>query len=410
MAVFPVHRRTRMGGRDPHEPHRAATPLELLFDLTFVVAFGIAADELAHFVAEGHVGAGLTGFGFATFAISWAWINFTWFASAYDTDDWVFRLATMVQMVGVLVLALGLPVMFESVDEGVVVDNGVLVAGYVVMRVAMVFQWLRAARQDPDRRRACRTYATAISVAQLGWIALLFAHTSVVVTFLWASLLVLVELAGPLIAERRKGGTPWHPHHVAERYGLLVIIALGEVVLGTTVALSAIVEASGWSTDVALLGLSGTALTFGLWWVYFVLPGGHLLARHRERSFGWGYGHIVLFGALVAVGAGLHVAAFFLEEHSELGVPGTVVAVAVPVAVYLAAYYALFAQLTRVYDPFHLLLVAVSGAFVAASVLLALAGAPLVWCLLVLALTPWVTVVGYETVGHRHGDRVLGDS
>ena len=60
MAVFPVHRRTRMGGRDPHEPHRAATPLELLFDLTFVVAFGIAANELAHFVAEGHIGAGLT--------------------------------------------------------------------------------------------------------------------------------------------------------------------------------------------------------------------------------------------------------------------------------------------------------------------------------------------------------------
>src|SRR3712207_3424897 len=92
-------------------------------------------------------------------SISWAWINFTWFASAYDTDDWVFRLATMVQMFGVLVLALGLPEMFASVDEGDVVDNRVMVAGYVVMRVALVFQWLRAARQDPARRRACFTYA-----------------------------------------------------------------------------------------------------------------------------------------------------------------------------------------------------------------------------------------------------------
>jgi low temperature requirement protein LtrA len=408
MAVFPVHRRTRMGGRDPHEPHRAATPLELLFDLTFVVAFGIAADELAHFVAEGHVGAGLTGFAFATFAVSWAWINFTWFASAYDTDDWVFRLATMVQMVGVLVLALGLPVMFASVDEGDVVDNRVMVAGYVVMRVAMVFQWLRAARQDPDRRSACLTYATAISIAQVGWIALLVAQTSVVVTFVWAALLVLVELAGPVIAERRKGGTPWHPHHVAERYGLLVIIALGEVVLGTTVALAAIIDGSGWSVDVALLGLAGTALAFGLWWVYFLLPGGDLLARHRERSFGWGYGHIVLFGALVAVGAGLHVGAFLLEEHSVVGVAGTVLAVAVPVLLYLGAYYVLFAQLTRLYDPFHLLLLAGTCGVVVSSVLLAAAGAPLVWCLLVLALAPWVTVVGYETVGHRHVDRVLG--
>jgi low temperature requirement protein LtrA len=407
MAVFPVHRRTRMGGRDPHEHHRAATPLELLFDLTFVVAFGTAADELAHLLAEGHVGAGLTGFVFATFAISWAWINFTWFASAYDTDDWVFRLATMVQMLGVLVLALGLPVMFDSVDEGTVVDNGVMVAGYVVMRVAMVFQWLRAARQDPARRRACLAYATAVLLAQVGWIALLIARTSVLVTFLCAFALVLVELAGPLVAERRMGGTPWHPHHVAERYGLLVIIALGEAVLGTTVALAAIIEGPGWSTDVVLLGLAGTALTFGMWWVYFMFPAGELLARHRERSFGWGYGHIVLFGALVAVGAGLHVAAFYVEHHSVLLVTGTVVAVALPVAVYIASYYALFVQLTRLFDPFHLLLLAGSAAVLVASVVMAASGVPLVWCLVVLGLTPWVTVVGYETIGHRHGDHVL---
>ena len=194
------HHRVRMGGRDPAEEHRTATPLELLFDLTFVIAFGAAANELAHELAEGHAGAGLLGFAFATFGIAWAWGNFSWFASAYDTDDWVFRLATMVQMVGVLVLALGLPVMFSTIDEGTIVDNAVMVAGYVVMRVAMVFQWLRAARQDPDRRRACLTYATAISVAQVGWIALLVAHTSVLVTFVWAAALVLVELAGPLIA------------------------------------------------------------------------------------------------------------------------------------------------------------------------------------------------------------------
>jgi hypothetical protein len=188
-----------------------------------------------------------------------------------------------------------------------------------------------------------------------------------------------------------------------------VIIALGEALLGTTVALSAIVEGPGWSPDVVLLGLAGTALTFGMWWVYFVFPSGELLARHRERSFGWGYGHIVLFGALVAVGAGLHVAAYYVEHHSALLVPGTVVSVAAPVTVYIAAFYVLFARLTRLYDPFHLLLLAMSAAVVAASIVMAVAGVPLVWCLVVLALTPWVTVVGYETVGHRHGDRVLAD-
>jgi low temperature requirement protein LtrA len=65
----PAHRLRRMTGRDPHEQHRVATPLELLFDLTFVVAFGIAASEFARMLADNHVGAGLAGFAFATFAV-----------------------------------------------------------------------------------------------------------------------------------------------------------------------------------------------------------------------------------------------------------------------------------------------------------------------------------------------------
>ena len=105
-------RLVRMRGRDLRERHRSATPLELLFDLAFVVAFGQAGNELAHLVAEGHIGPGILGFVFAMGATCWAWINFTWFASAYDTDDWAYRLTTMVQMVGVIILALGLPAMF----------------------------------------------------------------------------------------------------------------------------------------------------------------------------------------------------------------------------------------------------------------------------------------------------------
>ena len=83
--------------------------------------------------------------------------HFSWFASAFDTADWVYRLTTMVQMVGVIILALGLPPMFASIDHGPTLDNSVMVLGYVVMRVAMVAQWLRAARQSPERRRACLT-------------------------------------------------------------------------------------------------------------------------------------------------------------------------------------------------------------------------------------------------------------
>ena len=395
-----------MAGRDPSEHHRTATPLELLFDLTFVIAFGAAANELAHQLAEGHFAVALLGFSFATFGIAWAWINFSWFASAYDTDDWIFRLATMVQMLGVLIFALGLPDMFASLYGGDTVDNRVMVAGYVVMRLALVFQWLRAARQDPDRRGACRKYVSTLLVAQAGWIVLAVAETSVAVTFVWIAVLLLVELAGPLLAEKLHGGTPWHPHHIAERHGLLVIIALGEGLLGTAFALGVLVgpEGPGWSMDVVVLGLTGTALTFGMWWIYFILPMGGMLERHRERSFGWGYGHIPLFGALAAVGAGLHAAAYYLEHHSVLGTTGTVLSVAIPVALYVVLVYVLYYQLSRVFDPFHLLLLAGTAVVVAASIALAATGTSMVWCLVVLALTPWVTVVGYETVGYRHGE------
>ncbi len=58
-------------------------------------------------------------------------------------------------------------------------------------------------------------------------------------TFVFVLLLTLVECTGPYIAETRKGGTPWHAHHIAERYGLLIIIALGEGIIGTIASLSA---------------------------------------------------------------------------------------------------------------------------------------------------------------------------
>jgi low temperature requirement protein LtrA len=398
-----------MDGRDPHEAHRTATPLELLFDLTFVVGFGIAADELAHYVVEEHFKAGLLGFALATFAITWAWINFSWFASAYDTDDWVYRLTTMVQMVGVIVLALGLPAMFESIDEGESVDNRVMVAGYVVMRLAMVFQWARAARQDPPRREACRTYIVAIVVGQAGWIALLVANTSVAVTFVFVALLTLVEFTGPWIAETRKGGTPWHAHHIAERYGLLVIIALGEGVIGTIASLTALVgpEGVGWSLDAGLVAIAGTALTFGMWWIYFTVPSAQILHVHRRLSFRWGYGHIPLISAVVATGAGLHIAAYYLEEESELDAAATVLCVVIPVAVYILGVFAIYTALARTVDRFHLVLLAGSGVFLAAPLVMASAGAAMAWCLIVLALSPWVSVVGYELRGHAHNARVL---
>jgi low temperature requirement protein LtrA len=396
------HGRRRFRGRDPEERHRVSTPLELLYDLTIVVAFGTAADELAHFLAEDHVAAGVAGFAVAAFAVSWAWLNYTWFASAYDTDDWVFRLATMVQMVGVIVLSLGLPQMFESLDHGDTLDNGVMVAGYVIMRIALVFLWWQVSRHDATRAPAARSYIATVTAAQVGWVLLVLLELPIDVTLVGFGLLILFELFGPMFAEHR-AHTPWHPHHIAERYGLLVIITLGEVIIGTVAALNAVVHGeAGWSVDAAVLAVAGVGLTFGCWWMYFAVPWAAPIARHRLRGFPFGYGHLVIFASLAAMGAGLHVAALALEGKSELTTTGTVLTVAIPVAVYVATFYALYAIVMREHDPFHLGLLAATAAILGLSVVLAVAGVAMPVCLVVLALAPVVTVVGYETRGHRH--------
>jgi low temperature requirement protein LtrA len=397
-----AHRRRRFSGRDPDEDHRGSTPLELLYDLTIVVAFGTAADQLAHYVAEDHAGPGIAGFAFATFAVTWAWLNYSWFASAYDTDDWVFRLATMVQMVGVIVLSLGLEPLFASIDHGGTLDNRVVVAGYVVMRVALVFLWWQVSRQDHERAPAARIYMATIGVAQVGWVLLAALALPLGATVAGIAVLVVLELSGPFIAER-KAGTPWHAHHIAERYGLLVIITLGEVILGTVASLNAVVHGeAGWSVDAVLLAIAGVGLTFGCWWMYFSVPWAEPLVRHRERAFGFGYGHLVIFGALAAMGAGLHVAALALGHEAKIGTAGTVLSVAIPFAIYVAVFYALYSVLMRTHDAFHIGLIAGNIGLVVLSVVLAAAGVSVSACLVVLALAPAVTVVGYEILGHRH--------
>jgi low temperature requirement protein LtrA len=402
------HRVRQMGGRDPHEENRVATPLELLFDLTFATCFSFAASQFAAALAAGRYAAAALGFGFASFAICWAWINFSWFSSAYDTDDWLFRISTMVQMIGVLVLAIGLPPMFASIERGQRLDNSVMVLGYVIMRVALVSQWLRAAKQDPPRRRACLTYAITISVAQVGWVALIFARLPVPDAIVPFAVLVLIEFAGPVLAERKDGGTPWHAHHIVERHSLFAIIALGEGVVGTVAALSAVVEQQGWSLNAALIGIAGTGITFGMWWIYYMVPAAEVLERHRDRAFVWGYGQMLIVTAIVATGAGLHVAAYFIEGKSVIGPLATVLSVAAPVAVYVGLIYATYYYLVRLFYRLDAWLLAAIAVVLVASVVAAQLGIDVAKCLVILILAPAIIVVGYEGREYRYEAETLG--
>jgi low temperature requirement protein LtrA len=251
----------RMTGRDPAERHRASTPLELLFDLCFVVAVSQAAAGLHHSLDDGHLGAGLLGYVTVFFAIWWAWVNFTWFASAYDTDDVPYRLLTLLQIAGVLVLAAGVPAAFEHYDFTT------MTIGYVLMRVAMIIQWLRVARSDPAGRPAALRYATGILGCQVGWVVRLAlpAPASGIVFVV----LGVAELSVPLWAEYGGNATSWHPGHINERYGLFTLIVLGEVVAAATTAVQSAGSNRGLSASLLWLALGGLLLVFALWWSYF---------------------------------------------------------------------------------------------------------------------------------------------
>jgi low temperature requirement protein LtrA len=326
-----------MTGRDPNEAHRASTPLELLFDLCFVVAVAQAAGALHHDLVDGAIAHGLIAYASVFFAIWWPWMNFTWFASAYDTDDVQYRLLTFVQIAGVLVVAAGVRSAFDDSDFRI------MVVGYVIMRIALVAQWLRAAREDADGRPVALRFATAIALIQLAWVLRLLIDSSGVL-YLTFLVLVALELAVPAWAERGGRGTPWHAGHIIERYGLFTIIVLGECVLATTTAVQAAFEAGGLLGQLLTVAIGGLLLVFALWWAYFKHEPDVGHHRSLRAMIGWGYGHYFVFAAVAALGAGLQVAADTTHETVDLSATKVAAAVAVPVSVYLIALAFLHAR------------------------------------------------------------------
>ncbi|WP_306338073.1 hypothetical protein [Streptomyces sp. KL118A] len=112
---------------------------------------------------------------------------------------------------------------------------------------------------------------------------------------------------------------------------------------------------------------------------------------------------------MAGAGAGLHVAGLQLEHHAKIGETAVVLALALPVGLYLLMVYLLHTLLLSAADRFHLLLISLTLVVLAAAVLLSLAGVAVAVCLLVVMLAPFVTVIGYETVGHRHQAQMLAD-
>lgn len=316
--------------RDVGEVHRSATPLELFYDLIYVIAIASLATELHHAIsAEHHIVHAVSMYFLIFFCIWWPWNTYTWFASGYDTDDAQFRIASFAQMIGVIIIAVGVKSAFN--------DNHFLIMmiGYVIMRIPYVLMWLKVAYDDQKSRPVALRYAIGVTLVQIAWTLSILYFNS------WTLfiLLILLELFVPYFAEMAtdKGvNAKYHFDHIEERLGLLTIIVLGESVLASVHAFGKVIE--HFSADLAMLVVGTILLLFSMWWLYFDDKVESELGN-KNKSFLWGYGHYFIYAFATAVGALISVNVDVLTQHAKIDGSTAVVGLALSVAGYLVSVW-----------------------------------------------------------------------
>ena len=145
--------------------------------------------------------------------------------------------------------------------------------------------------------------------------------------------LVLAELAVPVVAERRHT-TPWHPHHITERYGLFTLIVLGESLLASANAIIEAVHADEKLGPLISLSALTLVVTAALWWIYF-WPPHHRAITSLASSLRYGYVHYFVFAAAGAFSAGVEVLIDVQTDHAPLTERAASFAVSIPVALFV---------------------------------------------------------------------------
>lgn len=316
--------------RSKDESHRTATPLELFYDLVYVVAIAFLAGELHHAVTQlHHVSHAILMYFWIFWCVWWPWNTYTWFASGYDTDDTQFRLASFVQMIGVIIVAIGIKPAFQE-------ENFLyIMLGYLVMRVPYIIMWLKVARDDIESRPVALRYAVGVLLVQCGWTLTVLFYQSWTV---WIFLLIC-ELLVPWFAERstaRGENTKYHVEHIEERMGLLTIIVLGESILASVNAFDSVFKY--FTLELGMLVSGALLILFSMWWLYF---DDHVEEElHNETTcFIWSYGHYFLFAAAAAVGALISVCVDATTQHGQITIDKAVLGLSIALAAYLVAIW-----------------------------------------------------------------------
>jgi low temperature requirement protein LtrA len=299
---------------------RRATWLELFFDLCFVAAVAALADSLAH---EATIG-GLLRFIALFVPVWWAWMAFTWFATAWDNDDLFHRVAMLAAMLLGIVLAAGIPRVWEGHDA-------VFVLAYAAMQFLLVVMFLRVLPHAGPARRFARRYLLTDLLGGLVWLASLLVPPPARYG-VWA-VGMLVLLIGPVTAVRAYEGQPFDRRHIPERYGLFTIIVLGEGVVAVSVALGDVrLNAPSIATAVLSFGIAAA-----VWWTYFETVTAAALTRERlGAAFLWGYGQFFAFSGIAAAAVGVELAIVAASEDRSLDLAARLALCGGPAAFFLA--------------------------------------------------------------------------
>lgn len=281
------------------EEERSVTFLELFYDLVYVVLIS----QLAHSLAT-HVNLeGVLGFAFLFSLVWWAWLNGTLYHDLHGNNDIRTRVFTFLQMFTVAAMAVFAHNALGAGSVGFALS-------FAAYQLILTYLWWRTGVHDSNHRPLSQPYALAFLFSALLFIVSVF----VPVPFrfvLWA-LVLLLSLALPLLTFATGRNNPQVQAQIdisfsvspsaVERFGLLTIIVLGEVIVGVVAGVAGYHHLT-WL--VGITGALGMIVAIGLWWIYFDFISQHFPIDKRSKVVSWMYLHLPMTAGIAATGAAL---------------------------------------------------------------------------------------------------------
>jgi low temperature requirement protein LtrA len=281
------------------------TPLELFFDLVFVLAITQCTALMSHHPTWSGLAQGLLVLGM----LWWAWTGYSWLTSVIDPEEGAVRLVIFGAIAALLLVSLCVPEAFGSLGLAFALIYG-------VVRSAQIALFMLASPDDDALRHSVLGLAASTAVAVL-LLATASAFDGLAQGALWA-LALLLDMAGPYFF----GSEGWKlvPGHFAERHGLIIIIALGESIVAIGVGASHTLD-----LGIATAAVLGVALTAAMWWIYFdivaIVAGRRLeeaepgKVQNEMARDSYSYMHLVMVAGIVLAALGMKTTIGHTGDH-----------------------------------------------------------------------------------------------